>query len=110
MKWMAHDYEEERKYKVNQCKKVARNILAHHKKISIKAIADQKALEKTLLNKAKSMSKLVNVFWKKIDKIILFKHRSVVQERHKAIMDRHLNFMVAQTERYSTQLARRLKE
>ena len=25
-------------------------------------------------------------------------------------MDRHLNFMVAQTERYSTQLAERLKE
>lgn len=52
--------------------------------------------------RAGKISKHVMSFWTKVDKLVVFKHRSQLEAKRREAMDRHLTFLVAQTERYSS--------
>lgn len=47
-------------------------------------------------------------FWGKVEKIVAYKHQSLVDSRKKDAMDKHLSFLLGQTQRYSSLLAQRL--
>jgi E1A-binding protein p400 len=43
-----------------------------------------------------------------LKKVVRFKAQSVVDDKRKQVMDKHLDFLLGQTERYSTMLAGKL--
>lgn len=47
----------------------------------------------------------VKKFWYKVDKIISFKQKAESDEVRQKAMDKHLDFLIKQTERYTKQLA-----
>ena len=47
-------------------------------------------------------------FWMKVEKVVRFKAQSAVDAKRKTVMDKHLDFLLGQTERYSTMLATKL--
>jgi E1A-binding protein p400 len=49
-------------------------------------------------------------FWMKVEKLVLYKHQLVRNEKKKKAMDKQLEFLLGQTERYSTMLAENLVE
>lgn len=47
-------------------------------------------------------------FWDKAGRVLGYKQRTLMAARKKVVMDKHLDFLVGQTQRYSTLLAERL--
>lgn len=47
-------------------------------------------------------------FWTKAERVVTYKNKSVADARKKEVMDKHLNYLVGQTQRYSSMLAQRL--
>lgn len=47
-------------------------------------------------------------FWAKAERVVNYKNKSLADARKKEVMDKHLNFLVEQTQRYSSMLAQRL--
>lgn len=108
MVWLSKDFESERKWKLAQAKKVALRVS--------KSILDQptrgekkvKEEEQRLRKVALGISKDVKKFWIKIEKLVLYKHQLEVEEKKKKALDKQLDFLLGQTERYSTMLAENL--
>ena len=67
---------------------------------------------------AKQISTHVAMYWSKIDKIVVYKHKGLLPsmrltprqlyERRSELMDRHLQFMLKQTEDYTSRLSKRI--
>lgn len=47
-------------------------------------------------------------FWAKAERVVTYKNKSVADARKKEVMDKHLTYLVGQTQRYSSMLAQRL--
>ena len=47
-------------------------------------------------------------FWDKAGKVLAYKQQTLVAARKKVVYDKHLDFLVGQTQRYSSLLAERL--
>ena len=47
-------------------------------------------------------------FWRKAERVVEYKRRTVLDAHKREAMDKHLDFLVGQTQRYSTLLAQRL--
>ncbi|CAK7357000.1 unnamed protein product [Dovyalis caffra] len=65
---------------------------------------EEQRLRKVALN----ISKDVKKFWVKIEKLVLYKHQMELDEKKKKALDKQLEFLLGQTERYSTMLAENL--
>jgi hypothetical protein len=49
-------------------------------------------------------------FWKKAERVVTYKQQTQVEARKKEAMDKHLTFLVGQTQKYSSLLAQRLAD
>lgn len=108
MVWLSKDFESERKWKLSQAKKVA---LRASKGMLDQATRGEKKLkeeEHRLRKVALGISKDVKKFWLKIEKLVLYKHQTELDEKKKKALDKQLEFLLGQTERYSTMLAENL--
>ncbi|XVF28893.1 hypothetical protein REPUB_Repub15cG0072100 [Reevesia pubescens] len=108
MVWLSKDFESERKWKLAQAKKVA---LRASKGMLDQATRGEKKLkeeEQRLRKVALNISKDVKKFWMKIEKLVLYKHQMELDEKKKKALDKQLEFLLGQTERYSTMLAENL--
>ncbi|XP_078160995.1 SNF2 domain-containing protein / helicase domain-containing protein isoform X3 [Carex rostrata] len=108
MVWLSKDFEAERKWKMSLAKRVA---LRATKSFSGQATKGEKKLkeeEQRLRKVALNISKDVKKFWTKIEKLVIYKYQLEAEERKKKAMDKQLNFLLDQTERYSTMLAENL--
>lgn len=108
MAWLSKDFESERKWKLNQAKKVAlrasKGMLDQATRGEKKMKEEEHRLRKVALN----ISKDVKKFWTKIEKLVLYKHQMELDEKKKKALDKQLEFLLGQTERYSTMLAENL--
>ncbi|XP_010242799.1 PREDICTED: protein PHOTOPERIOD-INDEPENDENT EARLY FLOWERING 1 isoform X2 [Nelumbo nucifera] len=108
MVWLSKDFEAERKWKLAQAKKVAvrasKNMLDQATRGEKKVKEEEQRLRKVALN----ISKDVKKFWMKIEKLVLYKHQLELEEKKKKALDKQLDFLLGQTERYSTMLAENL--
>ncbi|KAF3442635.1 hypothetical protein FNV43_RR16551 [Rhamnella rubrinervis] len=108
MVWLSKDFESERKWKLNQAKKVAlrasKGMLDQATRGEKKMKEEEQRLKKVALN----ISKDVKKFWLKIEKLVLYKHQMELDEKKKKALDKQLEFLLGQTERYSTMLAENL--
>ncbi|XP_022718312.1 protein PHOTOPERIOD-INDEPENDENT EARLY FLOWERING 1 isoform X2 [Durio zibethinus] len=108
MVWLSKDFESERKWKLAQAKKVA---LRASKGMLDQATRGEKKLkeeEQRVRKVALNISKDVKKFWMKIEKLVLYKHQVELDEKKKKALDKQLEFLLGQTERYSTMLAENL--
>ncbi|KAF9690190.1 hypothetical protein SADUNF_Sadunf01G0169900 [Salix dunnii] len=108
MVWLSKDFESERKWKLAQAKKVA---LRASKGMLDQATRGEKKLkeeEQRMRKVALNISKDVKKFWIKIEKLVLYKHQMELDEKKKKALDKQLEFLLGQTERYSTMLAENL--
>ncbi|KAJ7976011.1 protein PHOTOPERIOD-INDEPENDENT EARLY FLOWERING 1-like [Quillaja saponaria] len=108
MVWLSKDFESERKWKLAQAKKVAlrasKGMLDQATRGEKKMKEEEQRLRKVALN----ISKDVKKFWIKIEKLVLYKHQMELDEKKKKALDKQLEFLLGQTERYSTMLAENL--
>lgn len=108
MVWLSKDFESERKWKLAQARKVAlrasKGMLDQATKGEKKMREEEQRLRKVALN----ISKDVKKFWMKIEKLVLYKHQMELDEKKKKALDKQLEFLLGQTERYSTMLAENL--
>ncbi|KAL5711838.1 Pharynx and intestine in excess protein 1 [Ranunculus cassubicifolius] len=108
MLWLSKDFEAERKWKLALAKKVAirasKNALDPTTRGEKKVKEEEQRLRKVALN----ISKDVKKFWVKIEKLVLYKHQLELEEKKKKALDKQLDFLLGQTERYSTMLAENL--
>ncbi|KAK7267339.1 hypothetical protein RIF29_20008 [Crotalaria pallida] len=108
MAWLSKDFESERKWKLAQAKKVAlrasKGMLDQATRGEKKMKEEEQRVRKVALN----ISKDVKKFWTKIEKLVLYKHQMELDEKKKKDLDKQLEFLLGQTERYSTMLAENL--
>lgn len=108
MAWLSKDFESERKWKLAQAKKVA---IRASKGMVDQATRGEKRVkeeEQKLRKVALNISKDVKKFWTKIEKLVLYKHQLELDQKKKKALDKQLEFLLGQTERYSSMLAENL--
>ena len=108
MKWMADDFRQESRWKTKQAKIYARRcqraVEEGRTKEQYKDVEEEREKRKECGKIAKEVQK----FWWKSKKVMQFKIQQRIEAKKRSMLDRHLNFLVSQTERYSTLLAQNL--
>jgi len=109
MQWLATDFAQERRWKRNMARKVSKSVMKYHQDKKMKEQRAKKEESARLRRIASSIAKEVKQFWQSIEKVAQFKHQSRLEERRKKALDLHLNFIVDQTEKYSSWLVEGFK-
>jgi len=108
MVWLAKEFDSERKWKFSMAKKIAQRANKSIVDQATKGERKQKEEEHRMRKVAANISKDVKKFWIKIEKLVVYKHQLELEERKKKALDKQLDFLLGQTERYSTMLAENL--
>uniref|UniRef100_K3YZU7 HSA domain-containing protein n=1 Tax=Setaria italica TaxID=4555 RepID=K3YZU7_SETIT len=98
------EFDSERKWKLSMAKKIAQRANKSIVDQATKGERKQKEEEHRMRKVALNISKDVKKFWIKIEKL----HQLELEERKKKALDKQLDFLLGQTERYSTMLAENL--
>ncbi|KAL8561069.1 hypothetical protein ACOMHN_031013 [Nucella lapillus] len=109
MTWLAADFIQERKWKKVTARKVARMVSNYFKEQEQKELKAEKEEATKLKKIASHMAKMVKEFWTNIEKVVQYKQQMRLDEKKKRALDLHLNFIVDQTEKYSTWLTEGLQ-
>jgi E1A-binding protein p400 len=110
MNWLAKEFARERKEKIRNASKYAnavkRSNLDLESRVFVRAQEEEKANKK----RAAWIAKEVAGFWSKAQRVVLYKVRTKVEAKKKEVMDRQLDVLLGQTQRYSAILAHRLAD
>lgn len=109
MKWMSNDFKNEHKWKHQRQKKLVREAKRYVTNKKNKILREERARLAKSKQLAASIGRTVKKFWQKIERIVIFKQRQEALEKQKKSMDKHLEYLVEQTERYSNLLSKNLK-
>ncbi|KAK3606446.1 hypothetical protein CHS0354_041388 [Potamilus streckersoni] len=104
MQWLAADFLQERKWKKTAARKLAKMVQKHFQDLEQKELRAEKEEALKLKKIANQLAKCVKEFWTNIEKVVQYKQQSRLDEKRKKALDLHLNFIVDQTEKYSTWL------
>ncbi|KAG7202049.1 hypothetical protein KM043_004730 [Ampulex compressa] len=110
MVWLAADFAQERKWKKAAAKKCARMVQKHFQEKAIQAQKAEKSQELRLKKIAGFIAKEIKTFWANVEKLVEYKQQTRLEEKRKKALDQHLNFIVGQTEKYSTWLTEGLNK
>ncbi|XP_012272468.1 helicase domino isoform X3 [Orussus abietinus] len=110
MVWLAADFAQERKWKKAAAKKCARMVQKHFQEKAIQAQKAEKSQELRLKKIAGFVAKEIKTFWTNVEKLVEYKQQTRLEEKRKKALDQHLNFIVGQTEKYSTWLTEGLNK
>ena len=109
MSWLANDVLKERGRHLNQAKKLSKSIDTYHKSKDGRKLKKAKDEIQAMKKISLRISKDVRKFWMKVDKIIAFKQKGEFDEIRQKAMDKHLVFLVKQTERYTYMIAENMR-
>ncbi|KAH3766640.1 swr1 complex snf2 family dna-dependent atpase [Pelomyxa schiedti] len=104
----AKDSRARRKEGLANAKKVAKLMEKHVKNEKSKVVRAEKEQEQQLKKVASKMARMVKIFWGEMEKVVMYKHKARINERKSEAMNKHLDFVVGQTERLSQLLAQDL--
>ncbi|CAH1801795.1 unnamed protein product, partial [Owenia fusiformis] len=104
MQWLAADFAQERKWKRVGCRKIASMVSRYHKERQNKEIRAEKEEGLRMKRIAGNLAKQIKEFWGSIEKVVQYKQNSRLEEKRKKALDLQLNFIVDQTEKYSSWL------
>ncbi|XP_046595483.1 helicase domino isoform X1 [Neodiprion lecontei] len=110
MVWLAADFAQERKWKKAAAKKCARMVQKHFQEKAVQAQKAEKSHELRLKKIAGFVAKEIKTFWTNVEKLVEYKQQTRLEEKRKKALDQHLNFIVGQTEKYSTWLTEGLNK
>ncbi|XP_053987837.1 helicase domino isoform X5 [Hylaeus volcanicus] len=110
MVWLAADFAQERKWKKAAAKKCARMVQKYFQEKAIQAQKAEKSQELRLKKIAGFIAKEIKTFWTNVEKLVEYKQQTRLEEKRKQALDQHLNFIVGQTEKYSTWLTEGLNK
>ncbi|KAL3659032.1 hypothetical protein V7S43_015916 [Phytophthora oleae] len=110
MEWMAADFSQERKWRLRNAKMLSQTLVSHLDRQEQRLARRKKSEEVQRRRTAARVGRDVKKFWFKIDKIIAFKVKLQADELRQRHMQKHLKQLVAQTEKYSTALAKSFQE
>lgn len=110
MQWLAADFAQERKWKKAAARKVAKMVSKYFQDLEQREIKAEKEEALKLKKIASQLAKQVREFWSNIEKVVQYKAQARLEEKRKKALDLHLNFIVDQTEKYSTWLTEGLKK
>lgn len=108
MAWMAHDFAEERRFKMALARRVSKEVLRYHQARRTREERESRKEEQRLRRQAAAIAREVVAFWHSVEKLVRHKHQTRLEQRKREALDKHLDFLVGQTERYSTMLAEEL--
>ena len=110
MTWLAKEFQKERRWKLNTAKRVAssaqRSNMDLESRVMIKEQEEEKARKKLAGWIAKEV---MRGFWNKAHKVVAFKVKNEVDARKKEVLDRQMDVLLRQTQKYSSLLAERLR-
>lgn len=110
MTWLANDFKEERKWKIALAKKVSKAVLKYFQAREIEEQKIIKEREQKLRKIAKNISSEVKKFWSQIEKLIQYKQQQKQDAQKKKKLEKSLELLVDQTEKYSSMLAQDLQK
>jgi len=108
MVWLSNDFREERKWKQNLAKKTARAIAKYHKSKEgqgKKVIKDEESVRR---KQAAAVAREIRRYWSMVEKRVKEKYQAKIEEKRKQEREKHLDYIVGQTEEYSRVLAKDL--
>ena len=108
MTWLATDFRQERKWKMAVAKKVAYAVVKWHSQRQLRADRADKDKENKARKNAQKIAKEVKRFWSQIETLAQHKQQVHVDVEKKKLLGKHLDFLVDQTEKYSTMIAQDL--
>ena len=108
MTWLATDFRQERKWKMAVAKKVAYAVVKWHKERQNRADRADKDKDNKAKKNAAKIAKEVKRFWTQIQTLAQHKQQVQVDVEKKKMLGKHLDFLVDQTEKYSTMIAQDL--
>ncbi|KAL4852636.1 Protein PHOTOPERIOD-INDEPENDENT EARLY FLOWERING 1 [Chlorella vulgaris] len=109
MTWLAKEFAKERQWKLKHAKKYALAVQRSEKDLESRVLVRAREEEKALIRRAAWVAKEVMGFWSKAQRVVGYKVRSEAAAKKKEVMDKQLDFLLGQTQKYSTMLAGRLK-
>ncbi len=104
MMWMAEDFNKERKRHASLAKKQSKSIEAY---IKGQAAREAKSLKDSILalhRIAQRSAREIRSFWGKLERFVAYKQKRLCEDARQKAMDRHLVYLVKQTERYTRSL------
>jgi len=110
MTWLAADFAQERKWKKASARKCGRMVLKHFQDKATAAAKAEKEEEQRLRKVASFIAKEIRTFWSNVEKLVEYKQNIRLEEKRKKVLDQHLNFIVNETEKYSSLLTEGLKQ
>lgn len=105
MTWLATDFAQERKWKKTAAKKCARMVMKYHQDKEMQAEKAEKEELLKLKRIATAISKEIRTFWTNVEKLVEYRQQTRLEEKRKKALDLHLNYIVDQTEKFSSWLA-----
>jgi hypothetical protein len=108
MMWMSEDFAKERKRHQTRSRKQSKSVELHFKGQEARQQRKKKDEAVALRRVASRAAREVRHFWGKLNKVIAYKQRLEAEDTRRAAMDRHLVFLVKQTEHYTSCLASQL--
>ena len=110
MEWMSNDFRQERKWKMALAKKTAQAVMKWHKQKEGQQARNQKIEQQNLKKIAGRLSRDVRTFWGQVGKLVVYKHEMQIEEVRQQNMEKHMDFMVGQTEQYSQLLSAEIQK
>ena len=108
MLWLSADFQSERKRQTSQAKKISNAIKQYHATLQTRAVRERAEFEARVRRLAAKLNRNVqHGFWKKIERVVGYKQRLNGEEQRRKDMDKHLVFLVRQTEKYGESLTKR---
>ena len=105
MMWLSADFQAERKRQLSQAKKLANAVKLHHSTLHTRKLREHAEFEARVRRLGAKLGRDVfRGYWKKIERVVGYKQRLEGEERRRMDMDRHLVFLVRQTEKYGESL------
>jgi hypothetical protein len=108
MVWLATDFQKERKWKHAIARKAAHKAASRVRQRTNERVRAARDAEAQLRRVAHLMGRHVMRFWQQIGKLVDYKQQVQLDKRKQKSMSRHLDFLVGQTEQYSSMLAANL--
>ncbi|KAL7499866.1 hypothetical protein ACHAWT_007886 [Skeletonema menzelii] len=108
MLWLSADFQSERKRQISHAKKLSNAIKQYHATLHSRKLRERAEFEARVRRLAGKLNRTVQRgYWKKIERVVGYKQRLDGEERRKKDMDKHLVFLVRQTEKYGESLTQR---
>lgn len=107
MQWMSADFQQERASHLRKRKKCAKAVVGYFKSMGSREERQAREEQEKRRRLAARIGREVKSFWRKVNQVVAFKQKLEVEEGRKRAMDKHLGFLLGQTERYSTMVARK---